>query len=104
MWEEDKNLSLGIPVQPQEDDENDEQLENEERKLPPSPPMDEGNTQDFIDDKLCSYDSDDEEEYQPMSNENIIDNNFKNDEEYGLDMFYDSTLDDGPIRLIILHV
>ena len=34
-----------------------------------------------------------------MPNENIIDNNFKNDEEYGLDMFYDSTLDDGPISL-----
>ena len=37
--EEDKDLSLGMPMQPQEDDE---QLENEERKLPPSPPMDEG--------------------------------------------------------------
>jgi hypothetical protein len=45
--EEDKNLSLGMPVQPQEDDENDEQLENEEGKLPPSPPMDEGNTKFF---------------------------------------------------------
>ena len=48
-------------------EENDEQLENEERKHPPSPPMDEGNTQDFADDKLCFYDS-------------------KNDEEHGLDM------------------
>ena len=55
--EEDKNLSLGMPVQPQEDDENGEQLENEERKLQPSPPMDEGNTQDFADDKLCFYNS-----------------------------------------------
>jgi hypothetical protein len=39
------------------------------------------------------------EEYQPMPNENNIDNNFKDDEEYGLDIFYDSTLDDGPILL-----
>ena len=42
------------------------------RKHPPSPPMDEGNTQDFADDKLCFYDSDDEEEYELMPNENII--------------------------------
>ena len=62
--EDDKSLSLGMPMQPQgedneeqEDDENDEQLENDERKHPPSPPMDEGNTQDFADDKLCFYDS-----------------------------------------------
>jgi hypothetical protein len=34
-----------------------------------------------------------------MPNENNIDNNSKDDEEYGLDMFYDSTLDDGPILL-----
>jgi hypothetical protein len=88
-----------MPVQPQEDDENDEQLENEERELPPSPPMDEGNTKFFVDDKLCSYDSDNEEEYQPMPNDNIIDNNFDDDEEYGLDMFYDSTLDDGPMLI-----
>ena len=40
--EDDKRLSLGMPMQPQEEDneeqedvENDEQLENEERKLPP---------------------------------------------------------------------
>ena len=45
--EEDKNLSLGMPVQSQEDDENDEQLKNEERELPPSPPMDEGNTNEY---------------------------------------------------------
>ena len=32
---DDKNLSLGMPVQPQEDDECDVQLENEEWKLPP---------------------------------------------------------------------
>ena len=49
--EEDKILSLGMSMQPQEEDneeqkydENDEQLENEERKHPPSSPMDEGNT------------------------------------------------------------
>ena len=66
--EEDKILSLGMSMQPQEEDneeqedvENDEQLENEERKHPPLPPMDEGNTQDFADDKLCFYNSDDEE-------------------------------------------
>ena len=58
--EEDKNLSLGMPMKPQEDDE---QLENEERELPPSLPMDEGNLQYIIDDKLCFYDSDDDEEY-----------------------------------------
>jgi hypothetical protein len=70
--------------------------------------MDEGNTQaqailahetSYVDDRLCFYDSDDEEEYQRMPNENNIDNNFKDDEEYGLDMFYDSTLDDGPVLL-----
>ena len=82
-----------MPVQPQEDVENDEQLENEEKELPPSPPMDEGNTQDFANDKLCFYDSDDEEEYQPMPNENII----NNDEEYGLDMLYDNALHDDPL-------
>ena len=53
-----------MPMQPQEEDneeqEDDEQLENEERKHPPSPPMDEGNTQDFADDNFCFYDSDDE--------------------------------------------
>ena len=97
--EEDKNLSLGMPVQPQEDDENGEKLENEERKLQPSPPMDEGNTQDFADDKLCFQNSDDEEEYQPMPNENIIDNDLKNDEEYGLDMLYDNALDDGAMLI-----
>ena len=44
--QDDKSLSLGMPMQPQEEDneekndeENDEQLENEERKHPPSPPM-----------------------------------------------------------------
>ena len=88
--EGNKNLGLGRPMQPHEDDEDDEQLENEERKLPPSPPMDEGNLQYIADDKLCFYDSDDDDEYQPMPNEHIIDNNFKDDDEYGLDMFYDS--------------
>ena len=39
--------------------------------------MDEGNTQNLVNDKLCFYDSDDEEEYQPMPNENIIDNDLK---------------------------
>ena len=58
-------------MQPQEE-------ENEEKKHPPSPPMDEGNTQDFADDKLCFYDS-------------------KNDEEHGLNMLYDNALDDGPM-------
>ena len=98
--EDDKSLSLGMPIQPQEedneeqeDDEDDEQLETEERKHPPSPPMDEGNTQDFANDKLCFYDFDDEEEYQPMPNENII----NNDEEYGLDMLYDNALHDDPL-------
>ena len=43
--------------------------------------MDEGNTQDFADDKLCFYDS-------------------KNDEEHGLDMLYDNALDDGGPMLI----
>ena len=41
--EDDKNLSLGMPMQPQEEDneeqEDDEQLESEERKHPPSPPL-----------------------------------------------------------------
>ena len=96
--EDDKSLSLGMPMQPQEEDneeqkdqENDEQLENEERKHPPLPPMDEGNTQNLVDDKLCFYDSDNEEEYKPMPNENIIDN--------GLDMLYDNALDDGPMLI-----
>ena len=91
--EDDKSLSLGMPMQPQEEDneeqEDDEQLEIEERKHPPSPPMDEGNTQNLVHDKLCFYDSDDEEEYESMPNENIIDNDFKKDEEYDLDMLYD---------------
>ena len=39
--------------------------------------MDEGNTQDFANDKLCFYDSDDEKEYEPMPIENIIDNDLK---------------------------
>ena len=77
--EDDQSLSLGMPIQPQEEDneeqEDDEQPENEERKHPPSPPMDEGNTQNLVDDKLCFYDSDDDEkEYEPMPTENIIDN------------------------------
>ena len=59
--------------------------------------MDEGNLQYIADDKLFLNDSDDEEEYQPMPNENIIDNNFKDDnEEYCLNMLYDNALDDGP--------
>ena len=74
--EEDKNLSFGMPMKPQE---HDEQLENEERELLPSPPMDEGNLQYSADDKLCFYDSDDDEGYKAMPNENIIDNNFKYD-------------------------
>ena len=73
--EEDKNLSLGMPVQPQEDDE---QLENEERKLPPSPPMDEGNTQT----------------QKPFVGK-LIDNN----EECCLNMLYDNALDDGPMLI-----
>ena len=103
--EEDKSLSLGMSMQPQEEDneeqkdEDDEQLETEERKHPPSPPMDEGNTQNLVDDKLCFYDSDDEKEYEPMPNENIIDIDFKNDEEYGLDMLYDIALDHGPMLI-----
>ena len=75
--EDDKSLSLRMPVQSQEDDENDEHLENEELNLPISRSTNDRDTQDFIDDKLCSYDSDDEEDYQPMPNEVIIDNNFK---------------------------
>ena len=50
--EDDKSLSLGMPMHPQEEDneeqndeENDEQLENEEGKHSPSPPMDEENFQ-----------------------------------------------------------
>ena len=34
-----------------------------------------------------------------MPNGNTIDNNFKNDEEYGLDMLYDNALDDGPMLI-----
>ena len=75
--EDDKRLSLGLgmPMHPQEEDneeqedvQNNEQLENEDKKHPPSPPMDEGNTQNLVDDKLCFYNSDDGEEYQPMLN------------------------------------
>ena len=33
--------------------------------------------------------------YELMPNENIINNDFKNDEEHGLDMLYDNALDDG---------
>ena len=43
--EEDKNLSLGMLVQNQEDDGNDEQLENEELDLPTSPSTYDSNTQ-----------------------------------------------------------
>ena len=38
-----------------------------------------------------------------MLNENIIDNDFKDNEEYGLDMFYDKALDDPPC-VTIPHV
>ena len=34
-----------------------------------------------------------------MPNENIIDNDFKNDEENGLDMLYDNALDDVPMLI-----
>ena len=54
-----------MPMQPQEED-NDEQLENEERKQLSSPPMDKGNTQNLVDDKLGFYDSDNEKEYELM--------------------------------------
>jgi hypothetical protein len=38
--EDDERISLGMPMQPQEE-ENDEQLEKEERETPPSPSIDE---------------------------------------------------------------
>ena len=34
-----------------------------------------------------------------MPNENIIDNDLKNYEEYGMDMLYDNALDDGPMLI-----
>ena len=34
-----------------------------------------------------------------MPNEHIIDNDFKNDEEYDLDELYDNALDDGPMLI-----
>ena len=36
-----------------------------------------------------------------MHNENIIDNDFKENEEYGLDMFYDKSLDDPPCDITL---
>src|SRR4051812_35099821 len=99
-----------MPMQPQEEDnedldeENDE-LEEEEYELPPPPSTYEVEThsQTFIDDDICVHDrfcfydsSDDEEEDQFMFNENIIDNNVKDDEEHGFDMFYDKSLNDPP--------
>ena len=61
--------------------------------------MDVGKIQYIADDKLCFYDSDDEEDYQSMPNENTIDNDFKDNEDYGLDMLYDNALDDGPMLI-----
>ena len=85
--EDDKSLSLGMPMQPQEEDiEKNDELEEEEYEAPPPPSTYEVEThpQTFIDDDICVNDrfcfydsSDDEEEDQFMLNENIIDNNFK---------------------------
>jgi len=111
--EDDKSLSLGMPMQPQEEDneeqkdEGNDELEEEANEAPPpsSTYEVENQTQTFIDDdiydRLSFYDSDDDEEDQPMLNENIIDNDFKDNEEYGLDMFYDKSLDDPPCDIIL---
>jgi hypothetical protein len=48
----------------------------------------------------CFYNSDFDDE-QHIPNDIIIDNNFKDDEEYGLDMFYDKALDDPHCSTII---
>ena len=97
--EDDEILSLGMPMQPQEEgneeqkDEENDKLEEEESEAPPpssiyeAPPPPstyevENQTQTFINDDICVdnipcfYDSDDDKEDQPMFNENIIDNNF----------------------------
>jgi hypothetical protein len=58
----------------QEDEDEDEEEEVEE---PPHPYL------------PCFYDSDSDDECQHMPNEIIVDNSFKDDEEYGLDMIYD---------------
>ena len=48
----DTCYAYGYDVSMNETFENDEQLENEERKHPPSPPMDEGNTQNLEKEKI----------------------------------------------------
>ena len=75
--EEDKNLSLGMPMQSQEDAEK-EQLENEELDLPTSPSTYDSNTQT----------------QKPFASK-LIDNN----EECCINVLYDNALDDGPMFL-----
>jgi hypothetical protein len=71
--------------------QEDEEKDAEEKVENPPPPY-----------SPCFYDSDSDDE-QHIPNDIIIDNNFKDDEEYGLDMFYDKALDD-PHYSTIIHV
>jgi hypothetical protein len=49
----------------------------------------------------CYYYYDSDDEYIDMLAEIIVDNDFKDDEEYGLDMFYEKALDDPPLVTIL---
>jgi hypothetical protein len=42
----------------------------------------------YIDGRLCFYESNSDNEYQYMPTETIVDNDFKDDEDYGIYMFY----------------
>ena len=115
--EEDKNLSLGMPMQSQEDDGNDEQLENEELDLPTSPSTNDSNTQtqkSFViyenpcydecetENSMVLYDNPcyyDETNNAPLLSSNTTSEVMDNNEECCLNMLYDNALDDGPMLI-----
>jgi hypothetical protein len=112
--EDDKSLSLGMPVQPQEDDENisleeeecEEEIEKdifqpkllEELDLPTSPSTNDSNTQiqkSFVIYENPCYDEC-ETNNAPLLSINTTSELIDDNEEYCLNMLYDNALDDGP--------
>jgi hypothetical protein len=84
---------LGDVLEPLKDDSNSQT---------PNPLfMHESNYESVEKEGNCHYYYDSDNECIDMPTEIIVDNDFKDDDEYGLDMFYEKALDDSPLVTIL---
>jgi hypothetical protein len=84
---------LGDVLEPLKDDSN--------SQTPKPLFMHESNYESIEMEGNCNYYYDSDDECNDMPAEIIVDNDFKDDEEYGLDIFYDKSLDDPPLVTIL---